>query len=629
MPHGTIKTFTVVFLQCSSILGPCGTGSAYCYGYWWCFNTVSCLSILVSVYFETHFFPVSSVKRALCSFYSCCHDYCCCCCYCYFFPCCFCTMLVSGQLLQQWVIEAVSWSTQYHACRDTWAACQTEGPPDTFSYSDQGTAWCALQKDGTKEFLILRFATAVYPTALAVRETYGNGFLTQIDLWNNVTATFFTVWTGKDPLPATQIADFKLEFLGSVSALVSRVKLYIDTSATTQWEEVDAVQLSGYQTSPVPVSNYPVANLTCTPVLPADKLSLSPSATAVCTFTVRASGASTATFLIASASQFYVNTTLGSVSSIQPSTGSYGSTFSFTVTAPATVGSTTSMIVRCFAMQAGTSLREADGSPAMFNVTAILWRLIVPTGYSAAGRIEVRYNNRWGTVCRGSGSVPTAVLSVACRSLGMYRSDFVPQIGSYVSQTTGISWFGSISCTGTENDLLACSHSTLSSLYCDHSYDLQMMCSPEPVSVKSTLACSPSLLPPSSLCACTVSALSAAGGSTYSLASDFSITLNNTAATLSALTPGGSTWSNLFLFTVTTPSTTNFSPIGITARLNATSQLITGSPAGVAFQPIAYQLVAQANYQYRGRIEIRYGGMFFFCGFACLSLLYSLPIACL
>ena len=105
--------------------------------------------------------------------------------------------------------------------------------------------------NGAAQFLTLGYATPVHASAVTVRETLGNGFVTQIDVLdtNNV---LHTVWTGTDPsLPGTPV-DFLVTF-PTTPYLVKGVKVYVNINHSVGWEEIDAVALHGSDLADVTV----------------------------------------------------------------------------------------------------------------------------------------------------------------------------------------------------------------------------------------------------------------------------------------------------------------------------------------------------------------------------------------
>ena len=152
--------------------------------------------------------------------------------------------------LDQYASSVLGFSSQWST--SSWAAAQILGAPNTFSYGDKSTAWAPLSKNGTLEFISVGFSTPVFAEGATIRETWGNGFVYQIDVID-VFDTLHTVWSGTDPsLPGTPI-DF-LATWTETSFLVDGLKIYTDTNHNRgAWEEIDSIQLHGVAASTVPV----------------------------------------------------------------------------------------------------------------------------------------------------------------------------------------------------------------------------------------------------------------------------------------------------------------------------------------------------------------------------------------
>ena len=155
--------------------------------------------------------------------------------------------VANAGLITQWADTVIDFSSEYDS--DDWSAAQVLGEPDTFSYDDIETAWAASTKDGTSEYLTLGFATAVYANGAVIRETYGNGFVTQIDVLD-LSDVLHTVWAGVDNSATGAPVNFAVNW-AQTAFLVKGLKIHISTDATSTWEEIDAVQLSGF-TATVP-----------------------------------------------------------------------------------------------------------------------------------------------------------------------------------------------------------------------------------------------------------------------------------------------------------------------------------------------------------------------------------------
>ncbi len=76
-----------------------------------------------------------------------------------------------------------------------------------------------------------------------MRETLGNGFVTQIDLLDTL-GVYRTVWTGTDPSQPGAPVDFFVSFPQTTYRAVG-VKVYVNTNTRTTYEEIDAIRLHG------------------------------------------------------------------------------------------------------------------------------------------------------------------------------------------------------------------------------------------------------------------------------------------------------------------------------------------------------------------------------------------------
>jgi hypothetical protein len=146
-----------------------------------------------------------------------------------------------AQTISQWAENVLGYSTQYNA--GSYSAAQALGPPDTMLYGDYPTAWTASSENGTQEYLAVGFLDPVYATGVTIRETYGNGFVTKVDVIDASDA-LHTVWTGTDPSQPGAPVDFAVTWT-KTAYLVKGVRIYVNTDHTTGWEEVDAVRLYG------------------------------------------------------------------------------------------------------------------------------------------------------------------------------------------------------------------------------------------------------------------------------------------------------------------------------------------------------------------------------------------------
>eukprot|EP00105_Crassostrea_gigas_P008570 XP_011423171.1 PREDICTED: neurotrypsin [Crassostrea gigas] len=98
-------------------------------------------------------------------------------------------------------------------------------------------------------------------------------------------------------------------------------------------------------------------------------------------------------------------------------------------------------------------------------------------GNPMEGRVEVYYNNQWGTVCDDSWDTRDA--SVVCFMLGYSRENAIPNLSASFGQGTGQIWMDDVLCEGTERDLFDCKKPPIGRHNCGHSEDAGVTCSLE------------------------------------------------------------------------------------------------------------------------------------------------------
>ncbi|XP_051250385.1 uromodulin-like isoform X2 [Dicentrarchus labrax] len=93
-----------------------------------------------------------------------------------------------------------------------------------------------------------------------------------------------------------------------------------------------------------------------------------------------------------------------------------------------------------------------------------------------SGRVEVLYNNQWGTVCDDLWDLNDA--QVVCRQLRCGPAQLA--LGSTnFGQGTGPIWLDDVACTGSESALSECGHQGFGTHNCNHAEDAGVVCSDE------------------------------------------------------------------------------------------------------------------------------------------------------
>ncbi|XP_072025363.1 LOW QUALITY PROTEIN: uncharacterized protein [Amphiura filiformis] len=117
--------------------------------------------------------------------------------------------------------------------------------------------------------------------------------------------------------------------------------------------------------------------------------------------------------------------------------------------------------------------REDAGVRCVNSVNAVQIRLVGGSNINE-GRVEVFYDNAWGTVCHDLWGVNDA--RVVCRQLGLPYGAAQGVGRATFGQGSGVIWLDNVECTGSENRLDECNHNGWGIGNCDHSEDAGVRC---------------------------------------------------------------------------------------------------------------------------------------------------------
>ncbi|XP_019642245.1 PREDICTED: deleted in malignant brain tumors 1 protein-like, partial [Branchiostoma belcheri] len=96
-------------------------------------------------------------------------------------------------------------------------------------------------------------------------------------------------------------------------------------------------------------------------------------------------------------------------------------------------------------------------------------------GYSY-GRVEVRVNGEWGTICDdGTGANEARVI---CQELGFPDYETF-HWGAFYGEGTGKIWLSDLKCTGDESSVRSCNHADWGANSCTHTQDFSVVCKQE------------------------------------------------------------------------------------------------------------------------------------------------------
>jgi len=146
----------------------------------------------------------------------------------------------TAQPIEQWASSATA--SSYFGTTDRWSPDQATGAPDTDECGDYDTAWASAISTG-EDWLEVTFDTAVEPTEINIYASYNPSAIVKVEV-KDTDGAYHTIWEGEPELvdECPTITTFSVTAAGLKA---KTVRISIDQSNHTGWDEIDAVQLVG------------------------------------------------------------------------------------------------------------------------------------------------------------------------------------------------------------------------------------------------------------------------------------------------------------------------------------------------------------------------------------------------
>ena len=149
--------------------------------------------------------------------------------------------VVSPDFLMQWAVSATA-SSEYTS--DDWSAAQATGLPDVTTCADEPHAWASAEANGV-DWLELTYQEPVLPVEILIKEVWATGSIVKVEV-RDLGGTYHVVHEATPTSVTGCLRDLTIPVNG-VTDLVNVVRVTIDQRVRNDWNEIDAVRLSGYR----------------------------------------------------------------------------------------------------------------------------------------------------------------------------------------------------------------------------------------------------------------------------------------------------------------------------------------------------------------------------------------------
>ncbi len=137
---------------------------------------------------------------------------------------------------RQWAYSAIA-SSEYGS--SDYSAMQATGAPNVGGCSDAPDAWAPLEGGAGPEWLELTYELPVKSTGIVLYETLEGGFITRVELIEEDTGAYHTIWEGAD---AAVCGGTFAPTWTETDYFATGVRVHTEVAG---WEEIDAVEIVG------------------------------------------------------------------------------------------------------------------------------------------------------------------------------------------------------------------------------------------------------------------------------------------------------------------------------------------------------------------------------------------------
>ena len=146
-----------------------------------------------------------------------------------------------ADFLIQWANSA-SASTEYET--GSWAAAQATGTPNVFTCNDEWRAWASVDATG-EDWLELEYDQPVRPTEIRIYEVWAPGSIVKVEV-REIAGTYRQVYNATPLAVGNCLRTLIIPIIG-VTEFISSVRITVDQRLLGNWNEIDAVRLTGFR----------------------------------------------------------------------------------------------------------------------------------------------------------------------------------------------------------------------------------------------------------------------------------------------------------------------------------------------------------------------------------------------